>query len=117
MEAGGWLVNAEGSAQCEHSPDHPNYGEYDTFWGFNGIHPTVGYAQATFKGVGTAILDFKNCYKSGLTKVYLNGLQIGSADAFQSKVISFSYKSGDTLKITEDLAMFKINSLRLIGCK
>ena len=116
MEAGGWLVKAEKSAQCVHNPNDPNYGEYDTFWGFN-QHSDVGYAQATFKGVGTATLDFKNCYKSGQTNVYLNGLQIGSADAHQSKVISFSYKSGDTLRISEDDAMFKVNSLRLMGCK
>lgn len=116
MEAGGWLVNAEASAKCVVSPNEPNYGEYDTFWGYNG-RPTVGYAQATFKGVGTAILDFENCYKSGLTKVYLNGLQIGSANAHQSKVINFQYKSGDTLKITEDDAMFKVKSLRLTECK
>ena len=117
MIAGGWLVNAKYVHGRANAKAYVAQCGKETFWGFMS-GPAVGYVQATFKGVGTGILDFENCYSHGKTKVYLNGMEEGSADSFQSKVIGFSYKSGDILKITEEqTAIFKINSLRLIGCK
>ena len=112
MEAGGWLVNVP----TIHGPRLfvAKCGGNNTFWGYKS-GTAVGYVQATFKGFGIGILNFENCYNSGMTKVYMNGIEIGSANSFQSKVINFNYKRGDTLKITEEqTAIIKINSLRLI---
>ena len=113
MVAGGWLVHAPGNQQ----PYVAQCGGIG-FWGYeNGA--AAGYVQATFKGFGIGTLEFGNCYTSGITKVYMNGDLIASAGSTQqSKVISFKYKSGDILKITEEqTAIIKINSFKLDACE
>ena len=114
MVVGGWTINA---------PDQSNAwakdcGGYNTFWGYTNGSP-VGYVSAIFKGSGIATLNFGNCWKKGITKVYLNGQVVGSAGPFQSSVVArFNYKSGDNLKIAEEnMGIIKINSLKLEGCK
>ena len=114
MEVGGWIINAphqsnEWAKGC---------GGYNTFWGYTNAAP-VGYVSATFKGSGIATLNFGNCWKKGITKVYLNGQVVGSAGPFQSSVVArFNYKSGDNLKIAEEnMGIIKINSLKLEGCQ
>ena len=114
--AGGWI----GNGFVQHSKYAAQCGGYDTFWGYQD-GAKEGYVEATFKGSGIGFLDFGNCGKqvSGMTKVYLNGLPIASAGSNQqSKVINFSYKSGDTIRITEEqTAIIKINSFRLDACE
>ena len=114
MVVGGWTINAphqsdEWAAGC---------GGYNTFWAYTNAAP-VGYVSAIFKGSGIATLNFGNCWKKGITKVYLNGQVVGSAGPFQSSVVArFNYKSGDNLKIAEEnMGIIKINSLKLEGCQ
>ena len=98
-------------------------GGYETFWGFQ--YPDIGYVKASFKGSGTGTLDFGNCYTKGKTRVYLNNHPIAEVDTGghfsvggKSEVISFNYKKGDVLKITEEeVGIIKINSLKLEACK
>ena len=113
MVVGGWTINAphqsdEWAAGC---------GGYNTFWAYTNAAP-VGYVSAIFKGSGIATLNFGNCWKKGITKVYLNGNAVSSAGPFQSSVVArFNYKSGDNLKIAEEnMGIIKINSLKLEGC-
>ena len=87
MVDGGWVVDAT-------EPNLPpttlaKCGAPDTFRGFK-KNAAVGYVEATFKGFGIGILDFGNCFNSGITKVYMNGVEIGSAASFQYKVINFN---------------------------
>ena len=112
MVDGGWVVDAP--KQDIAPTPFAKCGVPDTFRGYK-YNTAVGYVEATFKGFGIGILDFGNCFNSGITKVYMNGVEIGSAASFQYKVINFNYKRGDTLKITEEqTAIIKVNSLRLI---
>ena len=114
MAAGGWIIHAPGqdnafAAMC---------GGFNTFWAYTYGTP-VGYVEATFKGSGIATLNFGNCYHHGITKVYLNGQPISSAGPNHSSVVTrFNYKSGDILKVAEEnMAIVKINSLKLEACK
>ena len=113
MIDGGWMVNAP----HQDNSYTAGCGGFNTFWGYS-YGPPVGFVEARFKGSGTATLDFGNCC-CGITKVYVNGHTIGSAaGGKQSEVISFNYKSGDILKVTEEAAgILKINSLKLEACK
>ena len=116
MKDGGWNVDG--------APHHDNMyaancGGYKTFWGYKRGW-AAGLIEATFKGSGRGTLDFGSCYKrGGITKVYLNGIPIALAHTnLQSKVISFEYKRGDVLKITEEkTGIMKINSFKLEDCK
>ena len=65
------------------------------------------------------IKRFGDTKEDGITKVYLNGIPIALAHTnLQSKVISFEYKRGDVLKITEEkTGIMKINSFKLEDCK
>ena len=114
MKQGGWNVdNAPAiyrahSMVCQTPP---------SFWGYQS-GPTVGHVEATFSGSGVAQLNFGNCHSMGLTKVYLNDQEIGSALPNEiQKNITFDYKKGDILKLTEEsMGIIKISSLTLSNC-
>ena len=115
MEASGWLVDG--------APDQDNMfaagcGGYETFWGYLYGY-AIGKVSAIFKGSGNAVIDFGSCFSNGVTKVYLNGNEIGSASANQQSVVAnFTYKAGDNLTVTEEqVGIMKINSLHLEGCE
>ena len=114
MVAGGWIINAPDQANAYSA----GCGGYNTFWAYR-LGTPVGYVEATFKGSGIATLNFGNCYHHGITKVYLNGQPINSAGPNHSSVVTrFNYKSGDILKVAEEnMAIVKINSLKLEACK
>ena len=112
MRDGGWILDID---------EYQNYGhccmEPKTFWGYKHKSP-VGVVKATFKGSGKATLNFGNCYEGGVTKAYLNDLEIGSASSYQYPNKTFNFNKGDTLKLTEeDSGIIKINSLSLSGCQ
>ena len=108
MVDGGWVVDAT-------EPNLPpttlaKCGAPDTFRGFK-KNAAVGYVEATFKGNGVGYVSFTNCNNSGMTKVYMNGIEIGVAYSWQPKFVNFNYKRGDTLKITEEKSgIIKINT-------
>ena len=52
-------------------------------------------------GEGQGKLDFGNCWSDGFVKVYLNGIEIGSANPNEFKVASFNYTNGSELEIQE----------------
>ena len=116
MKDGGWNV--------DEVPHHDNIfaancGGQKTFWGYKKGW-AAGFVKATFKGSGRGTLDFGSCNEiRGITKVYLNGNQIGVAPTnLQSKVISFEYKRGDVLMIREEESgIIKINSFKLEDCE
>ena len=115
MVDGGWVVDAP--EQYVAPTTLAKCGVPDTFRGFK-KNAAVSYVEATFKGLGIGILSFTNCYNSGMTKVYMNGIEIGVAYSWQPKVVNFIYKRGDTLKITEEKSgIIKINSFRLEACE
>ena len=72
----------------------------DTFWGYKHGQP-VGKMSYVFKGHGGATLKFGNCWRRGVTKVYLNDKLIGSAKSKRQDEINLTYKPGDTLRLKE----------------
>ena len=111
MTSAGWVLDVD--------DDMTNYAYYcgaSTFWGYKFGWP-IGRVSAVFKGVGRAVLDFGECYYKGVTKVYLNDMQLGTALTNQkSEIIDFKYKPGDTLKLEEEgVGIIIINSL-IITC-
>ena len=110
MDAGGWVTSGAPNQGGQYAA---GCGGYNTFWAYsNGVH--VGYVTATFNGSGNGLLNFGNCFRQGVTNVYLNGQCIGSANANQNSKINFKYNKGDILKITEEnIGIIKINSLQL----
>ena len=90
-----------------------------TFWGYR-LSKRTGIVQASFRGSGTAKLNFGQCYgrSSGVTIVYLNGALIKTATKREGEVtVEFDYNPGDTLKLEEvNSGIIKISSL-LLKCK
>ena len=115
MEDAGWIVYVERDRNERFAA---NCGGYESFWGRK-IGTTIGYVEATFKGKGRGTLDFENCFTRGQTKVYLNNRLVAAAESGQkSVVVSFYYKKGDVLKITEEEhGVIKINSFKIEGCE
>ena len=121
MKNAGWIDNGIVF------PIHHSYAcrGYETFWGFHKTNlktknPDIGYVKASFKGSGTGTLNFGNCYDKygGKVTVYLNNQSIAEADLMHtSEDVRFKYKKGDVLKIAEERAIMKINSLKLDGCE
>ena len=112
MIDGGWIVDVDEYQSYGHCCMEPK-----TFWGYKHKR-AVGVVKATFKGSGKATLNFGNCYVVGVTKAYLNDLEIGSAGSYQYANKTFNFNKGDTLKLIEEQAgIIKINSLSLSGCQ
>ena len=123
MKDGGWIVNVNKYIYNMGRYAKKGYCGNETFWGYK-HGAAIGYVKATFKGSGTGTLDFGNCYTKGKTRVYLNnrriaeaGHCIGTCIGQKSEVVSFNYKKGDVLKITEERAIIKINSFNLDACE
>ena len=68
----------------------------------------------TLVGKGKGMLEFGNCWKTGVVKVYLDGSQIESAGPGEFKVVLFEYNDGSKLEIGEfDTAIIQINNFVL----
>ena len=89
--------------------------EPQTFWGYI-FGAGVGSAEATFKGYGTATLDFGNCRTlGGMTKVFVNNVERSVARTNEKhKIITFEYTPGTMLRVEEHWGMMKISSLHLV---
>ena len=112
MKIGGWNVDGcpDQSSSYASSCNNPN-----AFWCYE-YGSAEGYVTATFSGSGKGTLDFGNCY-SGVSKVYLNDVEIGKAEKEKTKIITFHYNCGDTIRLTEEgSSILKINSLSLAEC-
>ena len=78
----------------------------------------VGSISTTLSGSGRARLDFGNCHDTGTVKAFLDGQEIGSADALiPHKVVEFNFNPGSVLRISEyDVAVIQFNNLEIIDC-
>ena len=78
----------------------------------------VGSIVTTLSGSGRARLDFGNCHSGGTVKAFLDGQEIGSADALiPHKVVEFNFNPGSVLRMSEyDKAVIQFNSLQMIDC-
>ena len=78
----------------------------------------VGSIITTLSGSGRARLDFGNCNTIGTVKAFLDGQEIGSADALiPHKVVEFNFNPGSVLRISEyDIAVIQFNNLEIIDC-
>ena len=82
--------------------------------------PVIGSISTTFKGSGSATLDFGNCYTKGKVVVLLKGKEINgkrkstaNADV-KSKNITFKFVQGDELKIiAPENGIIKLNSFHV----
>jgi hypothetical protein len=86
-------------------------------WGTNPSEK-VGSIVTTLSGFGRARLDFGNCHDTGTVKAFLDGQEIGSADALiPHKVVEFNFNPGSVLRMSEyDVAVIQFNNLEIIGC-
>ena len=86
------------------------------WYGFS--HPESGSIATTLSGSGRARLDFGNCYKTGTVTAFLDGQEIGSADALiPHKVVEFNFNPGSVLRMSEyDIAVIQFNNLEIIDC-
>ena len=84
-------------------------------WGKN---EKVGSIVTNLSGSGHARLDFGNCHNTGTVKAFLDGQEIGSADAFiPHKVVEFNFNPGSVLRMSEyDNAVIQFNSLQIVDC-
>ena len=114
MESNGWRMDISNNMLPWEKTWYDKCCSDKTFYGFKRGF-AVGTIMATFKGYGTAILDFGNCGMIGCTKVYLdNQLKAIAGPNIRSKVISFSYRPGTTLWLGEHGAgIIKLNYLNV----
>ena len=80
----------------------------------------VGSISTILKGNGRAKLNFGNCWDTGIVKVYLNDIEIGSADNnVPSKDIEFDFQQGNVLMLRDEgpNSVIQLNSLEVIECK
>ena len=84
-------------------------------WGKN---EKVGSIVTNLSGSGRARLDFGNCHSGGTVKAFLDGQEIGSADALMPhKVVEFNFNPGSMLTMSEsDVAVIQFNNLEIIDC-
>ena len=91
------------------------------FWGEQTVDCSI---ETTLKGCGTAKLDFGNCYTIDCNvNAYIDGKRIGTASKeTPHKVVTFKFKEGSKLKITEGEApgstfcMMMFNNFEVISC-
>jgi len=74
----------------------------------------VGTMKITLNGTGKGKLEFGNCWKTGVVKVYLDESEIASAGPGEFKLVSFEYNDGSQLEISElDTAIIQIDNFVL----
>ena len=99
MDAYGWEVttvggidNLGGQYACQSDMFHAYSNGND-----------VGTASVVLSGSGTATLIYGNCWNAGVTNVYLNGVQLGSAaPETNSQELNFDFVNGDLLEVKDE---------------
>ena len=77
----------------------------NTFYGYNTDYRS-GIVSATFRGSGTGVLSYENCFKFGYILVLLNGVEMGSCYGTYDRYgrtgrceVTVRYRNGDVLNI------------------
>ena len=117
MESNGWKTEIDNVHNGNNTQNIDGYaahcGKPPTFYGYK-LNQPIGRVTANFEGSGKAILNFGNCWYMGQTKVYMNYMEIASAEALNNSEVKFDYKFGDVLKLEEqNMGIIKLNSLKL----
>ena len=109
MEENGWIFHVSHSDMVFHGERCGNNGWFGFYSG-----RSVGSISAHFKGSGTAMLIYGNCWIHNVVAVYLNHHKISLAYGNEThKEISFNFISGDMLRVEEDGAIIKLHSLTI----
>ena len=107
----GWTID------CDKGVWTTSWKDCQNWYGW-GSSLSVGTISTILSGSGRARLDFGNCHNTGTVKVFLDGQEIGSADALiPHTVVEFNFIQGSELTISEhDVAVIQFNSLQIIDC-
>ena len=112
MESNGWIFNIASNGFTQPSNLYHRECGGNTWYGWSGSD--VGSVKIVLIGSGLINLDYENCYHSGVVRVYLNAVLISSALANdKNNSASFRYTNGDVLKLTEEGAIIKLNSIEI----
>ena len=86
----------------------------------------AGSIKTKLSKCGKARLNFGNCCSDSNGNVWsnsgdtvvakLNGREIGTAQAYHSKVVEFDFKNGDTLVLRERDSIIEFNDFTIISC-
>ena len=117
----GWNIDvSSGKWQYPASSNvYEQCGNGHAWYGWSG-GANVGSISTILKGNGRAKLNFGNCWNTGIVKVYLDDIEIGSADNnVPSKDIEFDFQQGNVLKLRDEgpNSVIQLNSLEVIECK
>ena len=110
----GWTIDCNNGVWLRTWKDCQNW----FGWGIPGSSIPDGSISTILSGSGSARLDFGNCHTTGTVKVFLDGQEIGSADALiPHNIVEFNFIEGSELTISEhDVAVIQFNSLEIIDC-
>ena len=77
-----------------------------------------GYIRTKLEGFGTGRLDFGNCWTSGIVKVFLDGIEIASAqNSTPNKIVEFAFDSSELEIREEDMGILVFNSFEVLTCQ
>ena len=123
MEANGWVFENLTSNISYCMPSRPTIkekcrGENGTHWYGWGCGKNVGAVSITFKGSGTATLNYGNCWDSGRVNVYLNNVKVSYSLPGTTEMYRFPYNDGNELKIMDEEGNAIINIFDItFNCK
>ena len=73
--------------------------------------------STTLHGIGKAVLEFGNCWKSGKVVAYKNNVVIDSVNGRNEVQVEFDFQDGDVLKITKHgEGIIRFDDLRFDWC-
>ena len=76
-----------------------------------------GYIKTTLEGIGTARLDFGNCWTSGTVKVLIDGIEIASASvSTPNMIVEFAFNYSELEIREEDIGILVFNSFQVLTC-
>ena len=92
-------------------------GKDEAWYGWK-LNSGVGSISTTFTAYGNAELSFGNCWASGTVKVYLDEIEIASADPVKHKTVTFDFQPGAVLSIRDEGAnsIIQISKFKILTC-
>ena len=92
-------------------------GKDEAWYGWK-LNSGVGSISTTFTAYGNAELSFGNCWASGTVKVYLDEIEIASADPVKHKTVTFDFQAGAVLSIRDEGAnsIIQISKFMILTC-
>ena len=122
MKKNGWLIDVKYSSAADWDPANARICGNETFYGYK-PGDQVGTVSYTFREYGEATLGFGNCkhcidagipYVCGYVVVMLNDGELARTGSNIDKSVTFQYKNGDSLNVSEiHKAIIKLNYLKL----